>query len=910
MKTRSGRLTGRRDPEFRRQVKGQCTNREGPLPLCRHRWKWAVSGLPFTFLIILHLCFPILVSTIVPGAAALPAPSPDWSFEPLGPDGADVLALQPVGDEGYLLLTARGALMYWVPSPAGFSDGMWRPVTLPSPERVIRLGVSGRTGRLPVLLLSDGEVLVWEANGSTEIGSERGIAGLPAGSFISRGRLPEGHGLIVSIVPGGTDDHDAVTAKLISQPGEIFLVGTDSITPAICQFRGAGGVMAGAGSFQPDRLHSDRSQLDQSHRRSPRVTGAVTMPSLGRQMYLFTEWEGLFCSYDGGQWFYPVAGGLPKSVRALTEAPGGGLYASGGDGIFASENKGRSWWHVDEKATFIAGEFIQLLADPLNPERLFALTRSGRLLRSENGGRQWDLLLQQIPIRGRQLCWGVNSQELLVATSRGILCSIDGGENWVWRNRGLREVSVLDQAIDDVSGRLLLGTNLGFYFGGGAVNGWQMTLNSDLIDNLASSAGGDHRSRGRCSCETEAAWRCLSGHISTVSLNRTGAYLSVCVGGSEGAVYCDLPRSPEVATSAGSSMWKNFGENGLASSVLATPYGGKWAAGCTGGVSWSGYLDAGSAWHAGTGDARSTGKGSTSRASSFSCSVGDETLCLAVVKGALVFMSPSAMTRLITPAGTRATAVAKTENGLWLGCEQGLYFRPCSKLDTDGAVRSELQSGEDSWIPIAFENEWIISIHVASANHSALVCHTKCGVFLTQNGGQSWESVPMPTEQEIFSLAIAPMGERVYLGTEQGVFAADPPERQPLVLPPLPIVPTPNPFQQHVALRCRLPIVGDGEIIRTDQLLIFYNDESGQAGEPVALTAGETEQLEIRIFGINGQLVRTVFQAEVVSNGNGNYLEWHWDGRTERGQEAPNGIYWAATRVGQQEFAGKVVKFR
>jgi hypothetical protein len=69
---------------------------------------------------------------------------------------------------------------------------------------------------------------------------------------------------------------------------------------------------------------------------------------------------------------------------------------------------------------------------------------------------------------------------------------------------------------------------------------------------------------------------------------------------------------------------------------------------------------------------------------------------------------------------------------------------------------------------------------------------------------------------------------------------------------------------------------------------------------------------EVRIISVHGQLICRLTAGEVLAadGAGGPFLQWSWDGRNERGQEAPNGIYLVSTRVGEQSYVGKIVKFR
>ncbi len=91
----------------------------------------------------------------------------------------------------------------------------------------------------------------------------------------------------------------------------------------------------------------------------------------------------------------------------------------------------------------------------------------------------------------------------------------------------------------------------------------------------------------------------------------------------------------------------------------------------------------------------------------------------------------------------------------------------------------------------------------------------------------------------------------------------------------------------------------------------FSATSSGDGSLDSSVSQSAATQGEIRIFSVHGQLVRRLVGAQAFSGDSGGaYWEWSWDGRNERGQEAPNGVYLLSTRIGPQNFVGKVVKFR
>ncbi len=222
--------------------------------------------------------------------------------------------------------------------------------------------------------------------------------------------------------------------------------------------------------FDGPRTARDAGAKDR--RPVPRTAWRVACDS--RSFLILTEWEGLFVSHDGGRIFAPV-GGLPKEVRALTACSDDPRrwIAVAGDGLYRSEDCGRSWFPQGggtlREALGDVAEVVALAAPAGAGEELLALTRGGVLLRSWDGGVSWERPLGEIHSRGHVLFAGESA--VLLGTSRGVLSSADRGASWCWRNRGLRSLSVLSIGVaapeESVEGNeiptLIVDTDLGTY---------------------------------------------------------------------------------------------------------------------------------------------------------------------------------------------------------------------------------------------------------------------------------------------------------------------------------------------------------------------------------------------------------------------------------------------------------------
>ena len=283
-----------------------------------------------------------------------------------------------------------------------------------------------------------------------------------------------------------------------------------------------------------------------------------------------------------------------------------------------------------------------------------------------------------------------------------------------------------------------------------------------------------------------------------------------------------------------------------------------------------------------------------------------------------LLLSPQAMLQCISdqaslPQGRDVLSVDCSGGHIWLGTDAGLYRRA-----TTG-----------TWDLVAFAGERVTAVFSALERPRVLLCRTARGVFWTSDADHSWIEVPIPLQLPAISLAVGPEGRKVFIGTRYGLFVTAPPEPTLLISRPLPIQASPNPFSQQVLLRCNLDASdyversgwdgASGHALHHPPSIQTSGTqpEDGNSlsnGSVVCSDFGSEQlesELEIRIISVHGQVVRRLRGSEAVSAPDGGTsLQWTWDGRDERGQEAPNGIYMASTRVGEHSYVGKIVKFR
>ena len=179
------------------------------------------------------------------------------------------------------------------------------------------------------------------------------------------------------------------------------------------------------------------------------------------------------------------------------------------------------------QAALWGGDVRTLVIDPVRPDRLFAGTSSGQVLRSENGGASWLPAGQQVAFPG----WVV-SDLLLDAEGRlwaalwglwgeggNVYMSADGGVTWSERGAGLPQRQVYRLAVG--GGRLFAATRQGVYGSDDAGATWRhltathpeiQKVSSLLIDGSTVLAGTWRRTYK--SDDGGASWRGVFGGMS------------------------------------------------------------------------------------------------------------------------------------------------------------------------------------------------------------------------------------------------------------------------------------------------------------------------------------------------------------------------------------------------------------
>lgn len=148
----------------------------------------------------------------------------------------------------------------------------------------------------------------------------------------------------------------------------------------------------------------------------------------------------IYRTMDGGKNWEKIMNGLPDKPMArpgihIAQSEPNIIYLmtefQGGGTAFRSEDRGDSWTMVndDPNINFRPFYYSDVRVDPNNPNILFSI--SGRLSRSEDGGRTWERIAGTVH-GDHQALWidPMNSKRILNGSDGGYQISHDGGDSF------------------------------------------------------------------------------------------------------------------------------------------------------------------------------------------------------------------------------------------------------------------------------------------------------------------------------------------------------------------------------------------------------------------------------------------------------------------------------------------------
>jgi photosystem II stability/assembly factor-like uncharacterized protein len=181
--------------------------------------------------------------------------------------------------------------------------------------------------------------------------------------------------------------------------------------------------VAGALSAAPGAVTTDWRPIAPQ---SGYVPSVVADPQSG-QVFAVTNESGVYRSDDRGVTWRTSNQGLPPERVTLLRAAPGAVYAIVNARLYRTTEGGTSW-----VATGLAESLFGLALAPSAPETLYALVQGPRILRSDDGGVDWEETGGFLEQQFDQLAVDPGDPNRLYASTSGgpFWTSLDGGAHW------------------------------------------------------------------------------------------------------------------------------------------------------------------------------------------------------------------------------------------------------------------------------------------------------------------------------------------------------------------------------------------------------------------------------------------------------------------------------------------------
>ena len=219
-------------------------------------------------------------------------------------------------------------------------------------------------------------------------------------------------------------------------------------------------------------------------------------PSTESTLYAGTD-EGLFRTDDGGMSWQKLQNGDDSLsfIRSILIDPADVdiIYAAGIGGFSKSSDRGETWFSAEGS---IGGAFVtSLTLDTQNGQVLYAGTQEDGLLKSVDGGLEWQQADSGIPVNqvDQVVILGDAQGTLLAATSRDLFRSSDDAATWTPSGSGIDETVVQTLLLRQISGNqtgLMLGSSGGILRTTSSLENWESAnagLRDQFVLDLASS---------------------------------------------------------------------------------------------------------------------------------------------------------------------------------------------------------------------------------------------------------------------------------------------------------------------------------------------------------------------------------------------------------------------------------------
>ncbi|MCS6897336.1 MAG: hypothetical protein NZM29_05125, partial [Nitrospira sp.] len=162
------------------------------------------------------------------------------------------------------------------------------------------------------------------------------------------------------------------------------------------------------------------------------------------------------------------------------------LYVATNDYIYKTRDGGRTWANLSQGMSH--SRVISLAIDPIYPATVYAGTKGDAVYKSYDGGQRWISMRRGLDdatitsVVNQLLFDPADSQHIFAATTMGVFETKSGGEHWVKKMEGMKEVLMVTALGMDPAQRTVLyaGTSGGVYKSVDQAGHWEQ-VNNGLV---------------------------------------------------------------------------------------------------------------------------------------------------------------------------------------------------------------------------------------------------------------------------------------------------------------------------------------------------------------------------------------------------------------------------------------------
>lgn len=249
-----------------------------------------------------------------------------------------------------------------------------------------------------------------------------------------------------------------------------LLVGAVAVIAFVVLARGDGRDKAGAPDSRFASIHTFDTADFHSLAFSPDQPGTV----------LFGHHGGVQVSRDGGETWDAAIDEAGRDAMNLVYDPFAPqtIYMAGHEVFMKSTNSGTSWASVD--ANLPSLDLHTFAASPTTENRLYAVPAGSGLYTSDDGGRIWTLISDDVSQGTAALAELPDGTLIVAATDEGLLRSQDGGLTWAPSRSGI-DIGTIFTVRSSASGeKVYAGTDHGVYVSTDQGRNWTATALDDV----------------------------------------------------------------------------------------------------------------------------------------------------------------------------------------------------------------------------------------------------------------------------------------------------------------------------------------------------------------------------------------------------------------------------------------------